>query len=382
MVISSGMLGSNQFLPWTEQELQLVRDEYVTKGPTQCAQKIGRSPRAIAFQAAKMGLKKQPAWSEADLLYLRKHYGDMSQKEIANELGKTATSVAQMAMKMGVNGVNYKEWLPEEIASLKNDYSHKDFIGLCASLPKHSKGSIKGIAKKLRLRRRTKGLDLILANLEPLTTETYEALYWLGFLLADGHFSAQNRLQLTLAIKDEAHLEKFASFINFTGTKQKDTKKVSIAIMDQWWVGLLKKKYDLDHQKTYRPPSLDKFSHLSDDQWLSLVIGFIDGDGSIITRKHTKTCNLTIKNHASWLPFLNLISTRLEYTSGIPLKRAKINSYGYALLGFSNHPLNKHLKNAAQRLNLPVLERKWSRIDENYVNPYEITALRRKAQLP
>lgn len=41
-----------------------------------------------------------------------------------------------------------------------------------------------------------------------------EALYWVGFVLADGHFTvSQKRFSITLATKDRCHLLKLASFL-------------------------------------------------------------------------------------------------------------------------------------------------------------------------
>lgn len=47
--------------------------------------------------------------------------------------------------------------------------------------------------------------------------DTEEQFYWLGFLYADGNISKTgNRLELTLALKDIDHLEKFRKFLKLT----------------------------------------------------------------------------------------------------------------------------------------------------------------------
>ena len=47
--------------------------------------------------------------------------------------------------------------------------------------------------------------------------DTEEQFYWLGFLYADGNISKTgNRLELTLALKDIDHLEKFRNFLKLT----------------------------------------------------------------------------------------------------------------------------------------------------------------------
>lgn len=47
--------------PWTDRERELVRAQYPTRDALEIAQEIGRSPRAVWEQAAKMGVRKAPA---------------------------------------------------------------------------------------------------------------------------------------------------------------------------------------------------------------------------------------------------------------------------------------------------------------------------------
>ena len=44
--------------------------------------------------------------------------------------------------------------------------------------------------------------------------DTEEKAYWLGFLYADGYVSKYNQIEVSLALKDEEHLEKLKKFVN------------------------------------------------------------------------------------------------------------------------------------------------------------------------
>lgn len=303
------------------------------------------------------------------------HYGKMTAKHIAVKLKCSREQIKGRARRLGLKGridgiTRYSIWTEEEIRLLRKIYATSTRDDLLKAFPRFEHLQIESKANKCGL---VKNRDMfVLGRVSKLLDGTFEAMYWLGFLLADGHFSANGRIRLTLAALDRKHVKRFGRFIEFRGKYGTNSlKQKSVAVMDKEGVGLIKERYDIHHQKTYNPPDLNRFKSLSDDQMMALIIGFIDGDGSIIQRKGTKTCNLMIKNHASWLPFLNMIAETLERVSGMSLSRAAINPLGYAFLAFSNHPLNKIIKLTARRLDLPVLERKWERIDETFVNRYE-----------
>ena len=48
-----------------------------------------------------------------------------------------------------------------------------------------------------------------------------------------------------------------------------------------------------------------------------------------------------------------------------------INNNGYAHVAFSSFKVVKFLKLMTKKMNLPVLERKWTKIDETYINRTE-----------
>ena len=50
---------------------------------------------------------------------------------------------------------------------------------------------------------------------------------------------------------------------------------------------------------------------------------------------------------------------------------ARVNKEGYAIINFTNSIILKFLKTKGKELNLPVLKRKWDKIDENYVSKFE-----------
>lgn len=64
-------------------------------------------------------------------------------------------------------------------------------------------------------------------NLEKLLLDVPETYYWIGFILADGHISKNNRLVVTLSVKDKNHLIKLQKYLEIENM-QYIFKKVEI----------------------------------------------------------------------------------------------------------------------------------------------------------
>jgi hypothetical protein len=189
--------------------------------------------------------------------------------------------------------------------------------------------------------------------------------YWLGFLLADGHFS-KNSIKLTLSCQDRGQIEKFAEFINVKVYEDKPrmseyglTKSVTATGYDSKSVPIIRNKFGISSRKTYIPPNLKELA-LDDISLLSLIIGIIDGDGSIgKTRKR-----ITLEAHISWLPNLQFIYEFIyRYTRNLYSCNSFISSKGNAYLSIGKTEILSNLKYFIDQYNLPVLDRKWSHID-------------------
>jgi hypothetical protein len=118
-------------------------------------------------------------------------------------------------------------------------------------------------------------------------TLTPDAMYWIGFLYADGSISPRNELSLSLAIRDAAHVEKLRAFWGSThkvriqqrnggaGSKSGSTPSVRLYIKSRRIaerliaLGMVNSRFG----DRVAPPELAG----SPDFWR----GMIDGDGSI-----------------------------------------------------------------------------------------------------
>lgn len=207
-------------------------------------------------------------------------------------------------------------------------------------------------------------------DLSLLLEETPEAYYWVGFLLADGHFE-NGRVSFHLALKDSDQVKKFANFIKWSGKLQdRGELGIGVAAKHTEVVEELCKKFDIKQNKTYNPPK----TILNHDKELLkyLFIGFIDGDGNIEKQYKRNDSFIRIKVHKSWERILKEFCVIIEYDT----KHVKINKQGYCELYISNSNIVTKLKKEVK--NIPVLKRKWDKIDETYVSRYIASKIKRE----
>lgn len=117
----------------------------------------------------------------------------------------------------------------------------------------------------------------------------------------------------------------------------------------------LRDKYKIKSNKTKFPVDI---SSLCEESLFCVMIGFIDGDGSVSLQTGRNDCKLSIKVHESWKDWLSYVYGR----------EARINSKGYAFLSITDNTILRKWKMRLMLLNLPVMSRKWSIIDENTIS--------------
>lgn len=200
-----------------------------------------------------------------------------------------------------------------------------------------------------------------------LLDDSLQKYYWLGFLLADGSFQSQKRIKVALAAKDKEHLKKLQLFLQIETMTETNKKypTVTISGMDTKIVQTLCTMYKIQSNKTINPPNL---LSISGDNLRALAIGIIDGDGSISKFSKRKDAFIRIKIHSSWLEILNYLWPA----------RAKINSKGYAEAVLSGWSYVKEWKKFALTKQLPILTRKWDKINLDYVNRSEKKKMKEK----
>ena len=218
------------------------------------------------------------------------------------------------------------------------------------------------------------------ANLEILLDGSLQSMYWIGFLLADGHFhKIGDRLRLDQDIGDISHLLKFREYvkgktepgISESQYNGKMKRSAYLTYVNKQVVKQLREQFEISNTKTYDPPSFTNYD-LNESQWIALLIGFIDGDGSISrTQKvgHSPSISIKIEINSAWCGNLAHIKQIAYKKFGkidkcrTPIVRTNTACRSLARTSISSPIVCNGLKTFIIENNLYVLSRKWSKIN-------------------
>ena len=215
---------------------------------------------------------------------------------------------------------------------------------------------------------------------EKLLEQTCSSAYWLGFIFADGWFDFKRySIGVHVSEKDKEHLTELCSFINSelyknawvtsgfkaSGSMVRTTKR-NTEVFNK-----LVSEYGIQPKKTYNPPLnlTSKLEQMTDDMFLSFMIGFFDGDGSLVSVPSQNSLTMRFQNHISWEFLLTYFEYRVykifTYNKNAILTRAVTTKNGNktAMLSFARYALINDICSKTKTLNLPVLNRKWKKVD-------------------
>lgn len=203
-----------------------------------------------------------------------------------------------------------------------------------------------------------------MSKIHRLLEETPESYYWVGFIMADGHITPNNRLQITLALKDSEHLLALAKFLGIESNYHVYKTTCRLSGMDTINLAKFRLKFNILENKTYSPP-IEIIEKFSNQLFLAFLIGYTDGDGTIGFQSGRKDYCIRYRVHSSWSTILDLIVSRLNLIYNTSISKSHISKDGYAQLNIANIDLCKELRKIADTL--PSLRRKWDKIDFNFI---------------
>jgi hypothetical protein len=314
-----------------------------------------------------------------------------------------SNNYAEVCDYLGLSGSTYKS-IKRRISELNLDTSH--FTG-CRSWTEgefkeavKSSTTIKEVAKKIDGPKTSSGwfhrwadkLNVSYDHFETaydwcerkhdaskLLKEELTAYYWVGFILGDGSIGKnRKRISIVLSDKDKDHLFELENYL-LKQDKENNAKvekgRCSLSFQDSKIVPKVSDKFDIKPNKTKNPPDFNFYSQLCDEAFLSCFIGLVDADGSIKTSsvETRDDFSLLITLHGSWYQFLQGVADRLmDIFSWIDFKCSPLyTDGGHAKLNLSNSYILKKIKKFANNRDLPVMKRKWNRVNLDYKSKYE-----------
>lgn len=276
---------------------------------------------------------------------------------------------------------NLRRYNKAELRKLKLLFSVASKSEILSVFPNRTWSSLRHTAYHLGYSRGKFALNIPKNNFCRLLESSPVAHYWVGFLLADGSLSKKGQLTLSCCVENKNHIEHFASFVNSRVKIEKESTSgykigkpyCRVAIASKINSQKLTDKFGFYNRKTYNPPPIEKYCDIEQDLFLSLLVGFIDGDGTIRQTssrgKRRNACAIRIKLHKSWLVFLTMCCDRLNAIIQMDLPSPKINKQGYASWEFSKGSAMSVLVTNIEQHSLPVLE-KWIAARQFYKTEY------------
>lgn len=289
--------------------------------------------------------------------------------------------------KKGRKRSKHHKWKTKELTLLKELYPKSNTKNILKYFPWCTDVyQLHLIARRYNISKKNLSLKELLnrdCGLHKLLEETSEAAYWIGFILADGHLS-EKRLSITLARKDKDHLIKFQKFIGvgniLDGMCNGKNLNSTFTLQEPIIVSKLRKKFNIHNNKTINPPS--KLPYSKPNLLLACLAGFIDGDGHIGYQSGRSHTYITVKNHLSWESWLQRLTKKIlilykkkfNWTNfGICRRqsKSKLSNIKYVTWSLFDQKTQIDLVNELTEMNLPLLNRKWNRINTNYKPKYD-----------
>lgn len=271
---------------WSEDEKEYLRNNYM-KTSEEIAIVLSRSITSINAQREALGLIKHDSWTQNEIEFLKESFISMTHKEIADKINRSEQAVRVKCFDLDLFKKE-KPWTENEIQYLKDNYREKtkkeisDYLG-------RSQDAVQIKARKIGLRKYPYTCNY--RYFEKIDTE--DKAYWLGFLTADGWISMNREtnsgvIGVEIQYGDREHLKKLNNSLqgNYKITDRwrnctisnKDTK-VHSCTLRIFSVTMYK---DLINLGFTNNKSFDsKIPLLQNDLYRHFIRGYFDGNGSI-----------------------------------------------------------------------------------------------------
>lgn len=166
-----------------------------------------------------------------------------------------------------------------------------------------------------------------------------------------------------MSAKDKEHLEKFASYINYSNNiaYRKSSNSYRVLFCNKQSIAAVMNYYNINYDKTYNPVNFNSYTHFNKELLLSLLIGIIDGDGSIQSNGSKRANIIAITAHKNWKTFY----AKLLSTLNIPIHISEVKGANTIAIRICRREILLYIKHFIINNNLTVLERKWNIIKEN-----------------
>ncbi len=106
--------------PWTESELNIVRENFSTENLEWLSSTLNRSQESIKIKANRIGVVTDFHWKEDQVTFLKENYAFMSNEQLAEHFGFKLDRIQRKAELLGLGKGRFKKWTVEEDEQLRD----------------------------------------------------------------------------------------------------------------------------------------------------------------------------------------------------------------------------------------------------------------------
>lgn len=170
----------------------------------------------------------------------------------------------------------------------------------------------------------------------------------------------EQKFELGLAEKDLNVIEAFCEYIAYSNKimYREDTKSYRISFANSIENPKFMEKYGFKPRKTYNPIDFSVFRDYDKELLLALLVGIIDGDGSIQPNGSSNAFCITITAHESWTQFYQELMETLDIPEHISNRKDSTT----ITIRICRREILQLLQDVITNNNLFYLKRKWNKL--------------------
>ena len=108
----------NQYInPWTEGEIQVLKENYPTLPKKELKELLNRTWSSILHKAIRLKIKRKKHWTNNEIILLKKNYPALPKKELKQLFNKSWNSISHKAIRLKIR--KERCWTKDEINILK-----------------------------------------------------------------------------------------------------------------------------------------------------------------------------------------------------------------------------------------------------------------------
>jgi len=242
---------------------RFLKNNYESRGPSWCAEKLGLTYRACVIRAYRLGLNRRTKKREDIEIFIRDNYPRFGSKECVSVLGMSAQRARNIACRLGLTGRKKRTRYSESV------------------------------------------------NAEFFDEWSPEMAYVLGFIYADGGLQKD---KLSLYQNEKSHLKRICHVMGMRQRIRPHGKRCHVVSVNNVYMADILRAIGIRESKSFGNMVLPV--GIPDTVFHAFFRGFFDGDGSVGVYGKYKSCRVSLYAQENFLRWIFDTTNRLVSLAG------------------------------------------------------------------